>query len=234
MTDPSDSLLLELATAYALDAVSESERADIERRVAAASSSVAEAFYTEVHAVWNAMAVLSDTTQLEPSSTLRTKILREVVTPTRSRENPWRAAVLAAAAAAIIAAVVATGITMALRPAPPSSTTEHMLAAPDLHTATAQLSGGGTVTMLSSQHSNAAVIVMTDVPPPHSGTVYEMWLIDPNGPRPAGTMDAETVKPSTTAVIRDLGHSTTLALTNEPGRGSSQPTTSPLLTLPLS
>ncbi|HEX5253367.1 MAG TPA: anti-sigma factor [Mycobacterium sp.] len=232
MTDPSDSLLLELATAYALDAVSVSERADIERRVAAASSSVTEAFYTEVHAVWKAMAALSDTTQLEPSSTLRTKILREVVTPTRSREKPWRAAVLAAAAA-IIAAVVATGITMALRPAPPSSTTEHVLAAPDLHTATAQLSGG-TVTMLSSQHSNAAVIVMTDVPPPHSGTVYEMWLIDPNGPRPAGTMDAETVKPSTTAVIRDLGHSTTLALTNEPGRGSSQPTTSPLLTLPLS
>lgn len=45
--------------------------------------------------------------------------------------------------------------------------------------------------------------------------------------------DTETVKPSTTAVIGDLGHSTALALTNEPGRGSSQPTASPLLTLPL-
>ncbi|MEE2852697.1 MAG: anti-sigma factor [Actinomycetota bacterium] len=232
MTDPMDTPLLELASAYALDAVSDSEREDIERRVAAAPSSEAEEFYAEVRAVWEAMAALSDTTRLEPSPALRAKILNEVALPASPRRTYWRAAVLAAAAA-IIAAVVATGITVALRPAPPSSTTEHVLAAPDLRTATAQLPGGGTVTMLSSQHSNAAVIVMNNVPPPHSGSVYEMWLIDPKGPRPAGTMDTDTVKPSTTAVIGDLGHSTVFALTKEPGRGSSQPTTSPLLTLPL-
>lgn len=232
MTDPTDTPLLELASAYALDAVSASEREDIERRVATAPSSVTEAFYAEVQAVWEAMAALSETTRQEPSPALRANILREVRMPARPRQMPWRAAVLAAAAA-IIAAVVATGITVALRPAQPSSTTQHVLAAPDLRTATAQLPGGGTVTMLSSQHSNAAVIVMNNVPPPHSGTVYEMWLIDPNGPRPAGTMDTDTVKPSTTAVIGDLRHSTALALTNEPGRGSSQPTTSPFLTIPL-
>ncbi|KKC02616.1 RskA family anti-sigma factor, partial [Mycobacterium nebraskense] len=41
MTEPNEFELLELATPYALDAVSEEERADIERRVAAAPRSVA-------------------------------------------------------------------------------------------------------------------------------------------------------------------------------------------------
>lgn len=232
MTDPTDTPLLELATAYALDAVSDSEREDIERRVAAAPASVAEAFYAEVQAVREAMAALSETTRLEPAPTLRARVLGEVIEPARPRKTYWRTAVLVAAAA-VIAAVIATGVTMTLRPMPPASTTESVLSAPDLRTAAAQLPDGGTVTLLSSQQRNAAVVVMNDVPPPRSGTVYEMWLIDATGPRPAGIMNPETVKPSVTAVIGDLGHSTALALTNEPGRGSSQPTTTPFLKLPL-
>ncbi|GAB1814635.1 anti-sigma factor [Mycobacterium sp. MUNTM1] len=232
MTDPTDTPLLELATVYALDAVSDSEREDIERRVAAAPASVAEAFYAEVQAVREAMAALSETTRLEPAPTLRARVRGEVIEPVRPRNTYWRTAVLAAAAA-VIAAVVATGVTLTLRPTPPASTTASVLSAPDLRTAAAQLPDGGTVTLLSSQQRNAAVIVMNNVPPPSSGTVYEMWLIDAAGPRPAGIMSAETVKPSVTAVIGNLGHSTALALTNEPGRGSSQPTTTPFLKLPL-
>jgi anti-sigma-K factor RskA len=37
-------------------------------------------------------------------------------------------------------------------------------------------------------------------------------------------MDAAAVAPSTTAVLPDLGDSTALAFTVEPGAGSSQPT----------
>jgi hypothetical protein len=39
--------------------------------------------------------------------------------------------------------------------------------------------------------------------------------------------------PSTTAVLPDLGSSTTLAFTVEPGSGSDRPTTTPFASLPL-
>ena len=78
------------------------------------------------------------------------------------------------------------------------------------------------------------MLVMNNVPPPAPGTVYQMWLIDDAGPHSAGTMDTKAVAPSTTAVLPDLGDSTTLAFTVEPGSGSAQPTTPIFAELPLS
>ncbi len=60
-----------------------------------------------------------------------------------------------------------------------------------------------------------------------------MWLIDTEGPHSAGVMDAAAIGPSTTAVLPDLGSSTTLAFTVEPGSGSDRPTTTPFASLPL-
>ncbi|BBZ44407.1 anti-sigma factor [Mycobacterium parmense] len=231
MSDPSDLTLLDLATAYALDAIPDSERADIEQRVAAAPPPIAEAFHAEVRAVREALAVVSTNTELEPPPMLREKILTAVRTDSNRRKH-WRTA-LVAAAAVIAAVITAAGITLALRPAPSVSTAEQVFAAPDVHTSTAKLPSGGTATVVYSRERNAAVVLMNDVTPPGPGTVYEMWLIARDGPRAAGTMDAETVKPSTTAVLRDLGHSDALALTVEPGHGSTHPTTAPFLELPL-
>ncbi|EUA22757.1 anti-sigma-K factor rskA family protein [Mycobacterium xenopi 3993] len=47
-----------------------------------------------------------------------------------------------------------------------------------------------------------------------------MWLLDAHGPTSAGTMDTKAVAPSTTAVIPNLGSSSALAFTVEPGNGS--------------
>jgi anti-sigma-K factor RskA len=77
------------------------------------------------------------------------------------------------------------------------------------------------------------VLVMNNVPPPQPGTVYQMWLVGNNGPQSAGTMDATTVAPSTTAVLPDLGDSKTLAFTVEPGTGSATPTSPAFAELPL-
>lgn len=233
MTDPSDVTLLELATAYALDAVSDVERADIERRVAAAPPSLAGEFHAEVRAVRETMAVVSAHTERDPHPGLRAKVLA-AIEPRPFGRLRWRTAALAAAAAAVVAAVIATGVTVALRPTPAASTAEAVFAATDVHTATAELPAGGTATVVFSRQRNAAVVVLNNVAPPLPDSVYEMWLIDQNGPRPAGTMGADTVKPSTTAVVPNLGHSTVLALTAEPGQGSAQPTTTPFLKLPLS
>ena len=84
-----------------------------------------------------------------------------------------------------------------------------------------------------SREKNAGVLVMNNVTPPKTGTVYQMWLINDHGPHSAGTMDAQAVSPSTTAVLPDLGGSTTLAFTVEPPGGSPQPTGEIFAALPL-
>jgi anti-sigma-K factor RskA len=230
MTEPTEFELLELATPYALDAVTDDERAAIERRLAAAPSAVAEAFHDEVRAVREAMSAVSASTALQPPEHLRAQVLAIAVKP--ARRFPWRTTLLAAAAAVIIG-LGAVGVGLALRPAQTPSTAEQVFAAPDVHTVSGDIPGGGTATVIFSREKNAGVLVMNDVQPPKSGTVYQMWLINDRGPTSAGTMDEKAVAPSTTAVLPDLRHSNALAFTVEPGTGSPKPTTPIIAKLPL-
>ncbi|MBV9088424.1 MAG: anti-sigma factor [Mycobacteriaceae bacterium] len=232
MTGPSDFELLELATAYALHAVSDTESADIERRVAAAPDAVAEAFYDEVRAVRETLAAVSATTQVEPPAVLRDRLLAAVAIHSE-RHFPWRAMLLASVAAVVIG-LGALSAGLALRPAPPPSTAQQVFSAPDVRTASGAVPTGGTATVVYSHERNAGVLVMNNVAPPAPGTVYQMWLLGDKGPRSAGTMDAKAVAPSTTAVLPDLGNSNALAFTVEPGSGSAQPTGQMVAELPLS
>jgi anti-sigma-K factor RskA len=100
---------------------------------------------------------------------------------------------------------------------------EQIMAAPDVRTVSGQLAGG-TATVMFSRGMNAGVLVMNNVPPPSEGTVYQMWLVGDKGPTSAGTMNTAAVTPSTTDMLTDLGHSSALAFTVEPGNGSPQPT----------
>ncbi|MBV9353461.1 MAG: anti-sigma factor [Mycobacterium sp.] len=230
MTEPTDIELLELATPYAMHAVSDAERADIERRVAAAPSPVAEAFRKEVRTVRETLAAVSAATAAEPPAHLRAGVLT-AARSLASRRSRWRTAVLAAAAA-IVVGLAAFGIGVVLRPSAPPSVADQVLAAPDVRTVSGRL-GAGTATVMFSRDKNAGVLVMNNVAPPSPGSVYQMWLLGARAPTSAGTMDTKTVAPSTTAVISGLGNSTALAFTLEPGAGSPQPTGSILAQLPL-
>src|SRR5438270_43117 len=112
MTEPTDFELLELAAPYALHAMSDEERADLDRRVAAAPSPVAAAFNDEVRAVRETMAVVAAATATEPPAHLRTAMLAAV--KTRSvRQLSWRTAALASAAAVVVgAAAFGVGVLM--------------------------------------------------------------------------------------------------------------------------
>ena len=234
MTEPIEPDLIALATPYALDAMSESELADVDRLVAAAPAEVAQAFAEEVRAIRETMAVMSAATAVEPPQQLRDRVLAEVsgdpVRELKPRIKRWQTAALAAAAALVIG-LGAFAVGQALRPAP--STAEQVFAAPDVQTVSGEIPTGGTATVVFSREKNAGVLVMNDVAPPKAGTVYQMWLIDDKGPHSAGTMDAKAVAPSTTAMLGDLGDSQTLAFTVEPGSGSAQPTTPIFAELPL-
>ena len=154
------------------------------------------------------------------------------VVPLQRKARPWRATILAAAAAVVIG-LGALGVGLALRPAPTVSTAEQVFASPDVRTISGDIPGGGTATVVFSREKNAGVLVMNNVAPPKTGTVYQMWLINDEGPHSAGTMDAQAVAPSTTAVLPDLDGSTTLAFTVEPPGGSPQPSSEPFAALSL-
>jgi anti-sigma-K factor RskA len=221
MTEPTDFELLELATPYALHAVSDDERAVIEQQLAAAPPSVIEAFREEVRAVHETMTAVSAATAAEPPSGLRAALLA-AVQPDVARRSRWRTALLAAAAA-IVVGLAAFGAGISLRPPPQPTMAEQIMAAPDVRTVSGQLAGG-TATVLFSRDMNAGVLVMNNVPPPSQGTVYQMWLIGDKGPTSAGTMNTAAVAPSTTDTLTNLGNSNALAFTVEPGNGSPQPT----------
>ncbi|WP_096284406.1 anti-sigma factor [Mycobacterium ahvazicum] len=233
MTEPTDFELLELATPYALHAVSDAERADIDSRLAAAPAPVASAFAEEVRAVRETMAVVSASTVAEPPAHLRSAVLALATPSLAKRRNRWRTTALISVAAAIVAALTAFGLQTLLRPTPTQSVAEQVMAAPDVRTVSRPLANG-TATVVFSRDRGAGVLVMNNVPPPSPGTVYQMWLIDSKGPTSAGTMGTAAVSPSTTATLTNLGKSTALAFTVEPGSGSPQPTSPILATLPLS
>ncbi|WP_179470985.1 anti-sigma factor [Mycolicibacterium vinylchloridicum] len=232
MTGPADFELLALATPYALDAVSDAERADIERRLDAAPAVLAEEFHDEVRAVRETMAALSASTSAEPAPELRERLLA-AVTPPQSVGKRTRTTLLLAAASALVVALAAVSVGLALRPPPQRSTAEQVISAPDIHTVSAPIPSGGVATVVYSRDKNAAVLVMNDVSPPPPGSVYQMWLLGGQEPRSAGTMGPDDVGASTTAVLPDLRTARALAFTVEPGTGSTQPTTEPFAELPL-
>lgn len=108
-----------------------------------------------------------------------------------------------------------------------------VLHAPDVRTVTAEVAGG-TISIAASAQINAAVVTMTNVPPPPAGHVYQMWLMPTSGaPRSAGTMTAVTMPPPGGEIVRPLYAAAAVAITVEPGAGSTQPTGQRVATIAL-
>lgn len=232
-----------LAVPYALHALPDAERDVVEARLADADSAAVNAFFDEVRAVRETMARVAIVTALEPPAELRRRILSAVagdnvraIEPNVSSQQTgrrWSSAVLAAAAVLAVG-LGGLGIGVVLRPAPEEpSKAQQVFAASDVRTTSGAIPVGGTATVVYSHHENAAVLVMNNVPPPKPGTVYQMWLVNPTGTTSAGTMDAQAVTPSTTAVLPNLGDSTSLAFTVEPNSGSTKPTGQFIAELPI-
>lgn len=238
--------LLELAVPYALHAVPDGERDELERLLADAGLPTADAFYDEVRAVRETMAVVSAADAADPPAALRGRLLSAIdddnVRELRHADSPRadsqrrggrRRSVALAAAAAVAIGLGALGVGLTLRPPAPQSTAQQVFSASDVHTVSGAIPAGGTATVVFSRDRDAGVLVMNDVPPPAPGSVYQMWLISDSGATSAGTMDDKAVSPSTTAVLPNLGTSTKLRFTLEPGTGSTQPTGQVIAELPL-
>jgi hypothetical protein len=240
-----------LAGAYALDALTEIERASFARHLTGCESCAAE-----VAGLTEAASRLAVLDAMTPPPRLRDAVLNEVyrtrqLTPAReastvrslpSTRTRWLAAVAAAVVAlagmAGVWAVQENRLVDARRDADRLLAAERVraeealalqrrvsavLSAPDSQVRGADAPDGGRVTVVVAPSLGDGVAVLSDLPEPGPGRAYQLWLIDDGVAASAGVMAAGVG--SGTALLDGLGAADTLGVTIEPASGSTQPTT---------
>ncbi|MEV0357689.1 anti-sigma factor [Nocardia sp. NPDC050697] len=260
--EPARPDLLDLAYPYALDAVAEIERRHIDDRLRGADAATAAEFSALVREVRETMAAVSSLDSRRPPAHLEHAVLRAidaamsgavsaVETATgRSGESPTATGgarptraqrlgsskllpIAAAAALAVLAGLGAAILVQQRDSGPPVALrADTVLGQPDVRGSAAELPAGGTLTVTSSARLGAATVSFAALPEPPAGHCYQMWLLAADGtPRSVGVME-HAPTPGSNVVLR-TGTGDALAVTVEPGRGSAQPTGTPLVRIPL-
>jgi hypothetical protein len=236
--------LLDLAYVYALDAVSEGERSEIAGRLGVAAPHTAQAFARIVSDTQETIARITVDDVLAPPAQLRARLLQAIgiqsadggsdeLALKRIRRRRLIVRAVAAAAAVCAIGLGTTVVTERFWHHQAQPTVAQILANPDTRTVSAAVAGG-TITLSASAQANAVVVSMANVPPPPEGHVYQMWFLPASGnPRSAGTMSADTMPPPGGEVVPALDSATKVAVTVEPGSGSSQPTSTPVVVVSL-
>ena len=256
-TDLAEGRVLELAEIYALDAVSDDERAMIDRYVKDAPEG--PEFLERVREARETLAVSFAPEEEPPAALLENimeRIARDAAQPAaepatarvaapavddlavarakreeRTRAGGARRWIVGAAAAAVIAL---GGIGVGAYVSAQNDPVNQVLQAQDVQKKSAPVPGGGTATISASSAKDSFVVLMDGVAPAPDGKVYQLWTLPKDGsaPVPQGTMDAETL--SKPAVVKGLSTASSVAITVEPTGGSSAPTTDPVLVVGLS
>ncbi|MCR1161351.1 anti-sigma factor [Paenarthrobacter sp. UW852] len=256
-TDLAEGRVLELAEIYALDAVSDDERAMIDEYVKDAPE--APEFLERVREARETLAV-SFAPEEEPPAALFGNIMDRITkdAATEPASAPAAPAVagpavddLAAArakreerrnggarrwivGAAAAAALALGGIGVGSYVSAQNDPVNQVLQAQDVQKQSAAVPGGGTATISASSAKDSFVVLMNGVAPAPEGKVYQLWTLPKDGsaPVPQGTMDAQTL--SKPAVVKGLSSASSVAITVEPAGGSKAPTTAPVLVVALS
>lgn len=242
-TDLAAGRAAELAELYALDALSDEERAAVERHITAATPEERKAFNDRVRQARETLSV-SFTAEEEPASDLFGRIMaqlpsqQEAPAPVpdalaaarqrreeRRRSGSMRNWIIGVAAAAALAL---GGVGIGAYNAYQNDPLNQVLQAQDLRKASVGVTGGGTANLAISPSKNALVVTMDGVPAPPEGKVYQMWLIPKDGSAPVskGLMDAEAL--SKPAVVDGIQTAASLGITVEPLGGSGSPSTPPV------
>lgn len=105
--------------------------------------------------------------------------------------------------------------------------------APDAQRATAKVAGGGTATLVWSDTLDKSALLVNELDSLPSDKTYQLWYIRGKDAVSAGTMNPS--KDATTWRVLDgkLTAGDTIGLTVEPAGGSKQPTTQPLVAIPI-
>ncbi len=168
---------------------------------------------------------------------------RSVQRSANRRAQRWPRVPRLAAAASLIAVaaglvvVVALGITQTVIRHQPgaaqtaSATISRVVTAPDARTETVRTSAGGTVTVVVSAGQQAAVVSATGLRSLPSAQTYQLWVIGPDGARSAGLL-SRTGRAGP-VLASGVVPGDRIGITVEPAGGTSSPTTTPVLAVPV-
>lgn len=238
-----------LGGAYALDAVDDLERAAFDRHLAECGTCTLDvAEYRET------ATRLAEGSWSVPRPRMREEVLaRAAATPQlpplgqrRGVPDPvarWRRLAAAAAAVAVLGTgaaattyavqeqrlgdqriVVAAAQERAAR-------VQSVLAAPDAALRAGELTGGGRVTVVVSDSQDAGVVVLAGAPMPGPDRAYQLWVVDGVRPISVGLLPAG--QSQATQLIEGVRGRGLFAVSLEPAGGSLQPSTTPLVGIPL-
>jgi hypothetical protein len=237
-----------LAGAYAMDAVGDADRARFEQHLAGCAPC-----REEIRGLREATARLALATAVQPRADLRDTTLRAaartrqlppavsvigpVKSPRRRLAGPLpRLALTAACALAAVVVVLATMMHGTQHRLDQAQLRSHAIAAvltaSDVTMLTAQVSTGGSATVLMSHQRHALVFSAQGLAALPAAQRYELWLMGPAGSRAAGLLPASgrMIGP---VVVSGLGPGDKVGVTIEPAAGSRKPTSPPIVLLGL-
>ncbi len=238
-----------LSGAYALDALEGgAERERFTRHLTRCPSCAAE-----VRGFREVATALAFAATAEPPSELRDRVLAaaartrqlppEASTQVRARRTrpwvPWVPWLSGAIATASIVVAVFFGLAQAhtqqeLNQArAQNQAIALVLSAPQVKLLSHTTTKGGTATVYLAAGLHRLVVATTGLPRLPSGKVYQLWLIGKTKTVSAGLLPAITAGRTAPVLATGVIKGDTLGLTVEPAPGTAQPTTTPILALPL-
>lgn len=233
--------LLELAYPYALDALTPSEHQAVEQLLNTADENTAADFRRTVREIRETLAVMT-TVDAHPAPPGLEAALQRALDDqldTTPRESPSehrvygrRWALAAAALIVMIAIGVVIAVTMGRSGESGHVTAEQVLTHADTHGRTEQVTGGGTITVRSSRELNTATVSFAEVPDPPSGHAYQLWRI-PQAGQPQSVTVFAALPTDRAPLLMRLDRAEQVALSVEPAGGSPQPTTTPVVAVPI-
>ena len=230
----------DLKEAYALGALSEEERREVEYYLGEGPELHAEV--DDLESTANLLALAPQ--EHEPSPELRRELLRRISSSPEAisaagpstRQNRLRRLFgpggLAAAAALALVVIGMFAWNASLQ--------EENLALQDelqeqrTTTTTYALRGTGTAQQVRGEvvlvGGERAVLVVDDLPSPPEGQTYEAWILRDDAAEPAGLFEPNDAGRAAAPIEGSIEDADAVAVTVEPAGGSSSPTDDPLIT----
>jgi anti-sigma-K factor RskA len=244
-----------LAGAYALDAITGSDRARFERHLARCQDCARELGELREATARLAQAVAADppaeVIERAVAAAARTRQLPPAIEPARRRLRPrvagpartWRPVsrrIALGLAAVFLAAAAASGAEAfsAEHHVGADQAREHAIAevlnAPDAVMLTARVTGGGTATVVMSHRDRALVFTTDGLPLLPADRCYQLWLMGPAGDRPVGVLPAPDHGMTSPVIAAGLAAGDSVGLTVAPvGMAGHHPAATPILMLSL-
>jgi anti-sigma factor RsiW len=243
-----------LTGAYAADAVDPAERQRFERHLAGCPSCENEVAGLQATASRLALAVAKEpppgfkaavlaaaaqTRQHPPAADERPEIAGQRARYRHARGR-WRIGLAAPLGVLAAVLIIALGITAGVQRSDLNQVTAQqravaaVLSAPDARLVSGPTSLGGTATMVVAARLGKMVFTSQGLPALTNAKVYQLWLLTPaGGAISSGLLPAASGGRTAPVITAGAPAGDRVALTVEPAGGTKQPTTRPIVALPV-